>query len=1249
MQIKNQSTNNIINTNLNQNKINLQKITDIEIAQTLERLYGYKELLDNFYKKNLFPIEIYSNLNYSLKFSLDMLKFYRHKILVCGTINSGKTTFINTILQENILDFSSLENSKWPIIIRNKNKENQFIKVESKSKSEKNEKSENNQNYKLYSCKLIKSKFLFEFENKTLLAEGKSKIRDFLKDLNINENLENMLKELQFNSYEQQIKLNNFSEASFLSNLNNSNIGDDNSFRMNNYSTNTKRKNILERSLEEINKTIDNLDDIEIINVDRYNKEKYNNQLIKKEELKCIRDRKDMSKKDNNIIKIEMKEYNKDENKLLIQKQFRENLIFQNESFVKYLKENNLLDKLLEKNEIDEKLFFEYSKMFKKFKKEEIKTKRKTNKVLSKIDSNAIFSPFLFDEKISNFIFILELDFDELLKQNNNCNFLFNDGNFENFEIWDIPGLNSTRNHISEIIINNLINNEKIINENFSFLNDKRLLLIYLSECNHFNHFQNKSVWDKLSLLREYTSENYFVLNKIDLFSVEDFKNNNIRNFSNINKMKNSNYCKESKLKEKNVCKEINNNLQYSTNKSTENEEYILEISSESEKEKDLVFGCLKNLVKSEFHFNNNNSFYNNTDYTINLVNLKTMHNSDKNYIINTSGNLNNSGNNNHVKLNTTGNIENYGFNKYKNYFFQSENTSVFLISSLYSFLDNAEYNMNLNEDYWDLKKNIFETNALLIKEYKNFTNFRKHFEYKMKFNEKRTINNNISEDNRDFKDEYERKEKDVFNNNEFLYLPKFQELMFEIKFSISKRNLFSKICANYREFIKTIIYEEKGNLKNFEFNSSVKSIKKSFYLNWSEETPIKNNNFKVSPNHIKKYNSEETFTKLYQNFYSNDDNYKYSHLDVLKDENNKKRKPEDFHKNSYVDCKNIEVDSKHNFNSLLRNRAYSQEFYFIPTKKEFDYHHFKQLNKNMNNFSNNSNCYFSVSDIYLSYTANIFEFYLKNLQKIIGELINSNKDFIEKEFFNFKKKIEAFIDDILIIRESKVISIGELYKNFITKLIQIKIEFKEKLEGIYENFVKKIFFELDQIYKNDISCSLNFNNNNDSSMQNNLTKKTGIKNSIMEYFVNKIIFDKINEKMEEIENQFNFKVSKIIFDITIGLSSGLVNGILAFCGTNLIQTILNSKLIFFSSVGFCFTVGIGCLIFFSFRELKNINSTNKQNFLEQNEKMMKFMERYVEESNNYLDVVLKKIKKNNKNSFIKINGFVDFLKNVKI
>ena len=88
------------------NKISTEKIRD--------NLYN----LEVYKNKSLITDKLYNKLSASYNTALACSKLYRNKILITGLINSGKTSFINTLLGKNILHTSILENSRWPIIIR---------------------------------------------------------------------------------------------------------------------------------------------------------------------------------------------------------------------------------------------------------------------------------------------------------------------------------------------------------------------------------------------------------------------------------------------------------------------------------------------------------------------------------------------------------------------------------------------------------------------------------------------------------------------------------------------------------------------------------------------------------------------------------------------------------------------------------------------------------------------------------------------------------------------------------------------------------------------------------------------------------------------------------------------------------------------------------------------------------------------------------------------------------------------------
>lgn len=479
-------------------KVNREEIGTLENKmQTKDKLTHYRNSLDSYYKKSLLPKEIFINLNYSLQMGMDLLDHYHHKILICGTINSGKTSIINTLIEENLLDVSSLENSRWPIIIRKANKKYSFKKNEEQQTE--NSVKDNNNNFKLYSAKLVKSKYLFEFEKNKLIAEGKENVKEYLRSLNNNHYLNSSFKEFQVNYYKKKAQNNFCFDISGDDSLLNSSviktsqssacINDKESPDNLIFYWKARKKNIVEKSLEQINKTLDNIDDIEIIKEVKA----VNSSKSMKNQEKITNNNISDDNKNHKKIKIHLEEgINCDFNSALASDKLNffdqhllENFLKENESFIKYLKEKNVVDKLFVMNDrlgINQKDLREHFEEYHKLEKKKLKAMKhlKDNKYLS--------DPHLFDESIANYIFIMEIDFDTLNRQHISNNLFINENSLsKNFEIWDIPGLNSDKNQISNIVINNLIQNEKDINQKFNFLNERRLILLFVSECNHYN------------------------------------------------------------------------------------------------------------------------------------------------------------------------------------------------------------------------------------------------------------------------------------------------------------------------------------------------------------------------------------------------------------------------------------------------------------------------------------------------------------------------------------------------------------------------------------------------------------------------------------------------------------------------------------------------------------------------------------------------------------------------------------------
>jgi GTPase Era involved in 16S rRNA processing len=302
--------------------------------------------LERHGNENFFPVELTRGLKKSLAVAYECSQHFRYKIIITGLINSGKTTFINSLLGKFILPTSSLENTKWPVIIRNCDDDMP----------------------KLYSSKLG-NESVYEFEEDQLLAVGDEKVIEYLNYINTSTQLE-----------------------------------------------------------------------------DTY-------------------------------------------------RQFEDNLL----------------------NELHGNRFIDTTQVYNKD---------------DSVNSNYIRYNINRDKPHCEFIFILRThitffdytinDFNTNFTMSTNYNSEISGINKDLYELWDIPGLNSKANIFTEYVIRNIIENEIRLNNVFPFLHNKRLFMIYLSDCSNFNQQHNNVLWHRLEDIRLYCSKVFFIINKIDQMSEDD-------------------------------------------------------------------------------------------------------------------------------------------------------------------------------------------------------------------------------------------------------------------------------------------------------------------------------------------------------------------------------------------------------------------------------------------------------------------------------------------------------------------------------------------------------------------------------------------------------------------------------------------------------------------------------------------------------------------------------------------------------
>jgi GTPase SAR1 family protein len=133
-----------------------------------EKLKYTFNFFEYFKKGNCLPNDIIQKLKYSLNLAMQCTHSYKYKIIITGLVNCGKTTFINSLIGKFILPTGAVENTKWPIIIRNSDSDVP----------------------KLYSSKIDNNSLLYEFEEDKLLAEGNEKVMEYLNYLNKSYELE---------------------------------------------------------------------------------------------------------------------------------------------------------------------------------------------------------------------------------------------------------------------------------------------------------------------------------------------------------------------------------------------------------------------------------------------------------------------------------------------------------------------------------------------------------------------------------------------------------------------------------------------------------------------------------------------------------------------------------------------------------------------------------------------------------------------------------------------------------------------------------------------------------------------------------------------------------------------------------------------------------------------------------------------------------------------------------------------------
>lgn len=276
-------------------------------------------------------------------------------------------------------------------------------------------------------------------------------------------------------------------------------------------------------------------------------------------------------------------------------------------------------------------------------------------------------------------------------------------------------------------------------------------------------------------------------------------------------------------------------------------------------------------------------------------------------------------------------------------------------------------------------------------------------------------------------------------------------------------------------------------------------------------------------------------------------------------------------------------------------------------------------VNRKRANSYDNSHLLPNHMDIQIANIQNLFSDYYKKFKQNIKYGYNSAKVKIEKKMETTRGEIDKYIDEINLYTQEKFQKISEFYRDVLNDIINHKNEFRFLITEENKKITQKLKMQLED---------------------------TKLKPELIEYFLKKVNAD-LNSEIKSLDEKFQIKSSDLLMDISHAISTGILNGVVAFFGTNVIQTMISAKgagYAFVSSTLICLCIGISCLIFCSIRHMKTINNQNKQHMINEEKELWKNIEKYNKETFLTMKEFVFRTRNNINKCKNKLNGFFAFI-----